>query len=84
MISQDPFNETQGRMRELSDRRMRETYGISMDSFRQLPNEVQDMIVIHYWQTIRNRYSEKGNKFTNSIGSIEGKIKTLKLFKKNR
>ena len=84
MISQDPFIETQGRMRELSDRRMRETYGISMDSFRQLPNEVQDMIVIHYWQTIRNRHSEKGNKFTNSIGNIEGKIKTLKLFKKNR
>lgn len=84
MISQDPFMETAERIRDLSDRRMRESYGISRDSFGQLPKEVQDMIIIHYWQTLRKSHIENGNKSSNSISNIESKIKTLKLFKKNR
>ena len=49
MISQNPFGEYDDTIRKMSDKRLRDIYGISPEMFYDLPYEVQNALMENYW-----------------------------------
>ena len=60
MISQNPFGEYDDTIRNMSDRRIKDIYGISAELFYELPYDVQEALLNNYWE-IEDTYHEKTN-----------------------
>jgi len=50
MISQNPFGEYDEAVRNMSDRRIKDIYGLSPELFYGLPYEVQNALLNNYWE----------------------------------
>jgi hypothetical protein len=52
MISQNPFGEYDETTRNISDRKIKDFYGISPEVFYGLPYEVQNVLLNNYWELV--------------------------------
>ncbi len=99
MISQSPFSEYDDSIRKMSDRRIRDIYGMSPELFYGLPYDIQQALIIASHEECLSKEKKESNKeshnskFDNFLKKMalsqyefeeSVKVKVMSIFKKNK
>ena len=99
MISQSPFSEYDETLRRMSDKRIRDIYGMSPELFYELPYDIQQALILSTHEELMSREqkeSKKGSysaRFDNFLKKMalsqyefeeSVKVKVMSIFKRSK